>query len=314
MPKSNGRTSFGRGSGTVTVIDEPVRRSYAQKAQIVFWVTLVVVGLLSAVVLASKLEPILALIAGVIIGLVVAGILASITAAWPVIRTIWWWLPELAAASGLLIGWFELASHTGLILRLIIVVAITGITAGIRPVRRLLSAVTWCLISRHRIRTCFSEFIITNRNGSLPLVLAARPTPAGERLWIWLRPGLSLPDVQDRADKIAAACWATSVIADTGSASNSALVRIDIKRRDPLTGRILSPLMAMTGGIIPRRSDTIPPVGLDLTDITSADVTAIKPGKNTDRAPRLQWPNQPSTTTAPRDSDDASDDNVSDWI
>ena len=110
----------------------------------------------------------------------------------------------------------------------------------------------WCLVSRHRIRTCFSEFIITNRTGSLPLILAARPTPAGERLWVWLRPGLCLADVQDRTEEIAAACWATAVVADLASASNSALVRIDIKRRDPLTGTVTSPLAQLLGGITSR--------------------------------------------------------------
>jgi hypothetical protein len=46
-----------------------------------------------------------------------------------------------------------------------------------RPVRAWIYQVIWCLITRHRLRTCFSEFIITNRTGSLPLILWARPTP-----------------------------------------------------------------------------------------------------------------------------------------
>ena len=52
-------------------------------------------------------------------------------------------------------------------------------------------AVAWCLIVRHRIRTCFAQFIISNQSGSLPLILWARPTPVGERVWVWLRTGLS---------------------------------------------------------------------------------------------------------------------------
>src|SRR5260221_11566993 len=99
---------------------------------------------------------------------------------------------KFTAASGLITGWIELAAHTNLISRLIIVAAAAGIPAALRPVRRRLLALCWCLITRHRLRTCFSEFIITNRYGSLPLILWAQPTAVGERIWIWLRPGLAL--------------------------------------------------------------------------------------------------------------------------
>jgi hypothetical protein len=54
--------------------------------------------------------------------------------------------------------------------------------------RRFPGALAWCQISRHRIRTCFYEFIITSRTGTLPLILGARPTPAGERLWVFCAP------------------------------------------------------------------------------------------------------------------------------
>ena len=37
MPNSN--RGFGRGNGTVTVIEQPVMRSYRRKAKIVFYVT-----------------------------------------------------------------------------------------------------------------------------------------------------------------------------------------------------------------------------------------------------------------------------------
>jgi hypothetical protein len=298
MPKSNSRMPFGRGSGTVTVIEQSVQRSYIRKAKIVFFIVWAAITLLAATVLVSKWEPklgatggaILALITGGLIGLVPAFITAVIVAAWPVLRAIWWWLPELAVTGGLFIGWVEMAGHTALVPRLLITVATIAVPAGIRPVRRSICAVVWCLVSRHRIRTCFSEFIITNRTGSLPLVLGARPTPAGERLWVWLRPGLCLTDVQERTDKIAAACWATAVVAEVASASNSALVRIDIKRRDPLTGTVSSPLAQLLGGVIPgRHLAAVPdPAALDLPDIDPAEVSP-----NPDRTGRPSWPQQP---------------------
>jgi hypothetical protein len=315
MPNSNRANYFGQRGGTVTVIEQPVMRNYMRKAKIVFWIILVAGTLLSASILSSKWQPVLALIVGALLSMVVAAIAASIVAAWPVIRVIWWWLPELALTGGMVTGWAELASHTGLILRIIAVTALVGIPAGIAPVRRYLYRLAWCQISRHRIRTCFNEFIVTNRTGSLPLVLGARPTPAGERLWVILRPGLSLPDIQQRLDKLAAGCWADSVLADRASASNAALVRIDIKRRDPLIGTIASPLKTVFGSVIPARKPTAapPPVALDLTDVQAADVTLTpKNGSGTSKD-RPTWPNIPARRDA-EPASPAAEDDTSQWI
>lgn len=318
MPKSNRPGSFGQRGGTITVIEQPVMRSFMRKAKIVFWIVWIAVGLLAAIVLASYLHPpVLALLAGAFAGLIIAAIASSIVAAWPVIRIIWWWLPELSLTGGLITGWTELASHTSLILRLIAVAVLVGVPTAVAPVRRYLSALAWCQVSRHRIRTCFNEFIITNRTGTLPLILGARPTPAGERLWVFLRPGLSVADLQERADKLAAGCWAHTVIADQASPSNSALVRIDIKRRDPLTHAVSSPLMAVFGGILPTRkpSSNPAPVALDLTDVQAADViTAPKNGTATGNGSpaRPKWPNLPASRNPEPASTDS--DELTDWM
>ena len=50
MPNSS-RGMFGRGSGTITVIEEPVMRSYRRKAKIVFYVTWVITGVLVIIVI-----------------------------------------------------------------------------------------------------------------------------------------------------------------------------------------------------------------------------------------------------------------------
>ena len=68
MPNSN-RGMFGRGNGTITVIEEPVMRSYRRKAKIVFYVTWFIVAVLAATVAASKWHPIIALLAGLAVGL-----------------------------------------------------------------------------------------------------------------------------------------------------------------------------------------------------------------------------------------------------
>ena len=117
---------FTRGTGTITVIEEPVLRSYRRKAKIVFYVTWIIVTVLAATVAASTWHPIIALLAGLLAGLILGAIAASIVAAWPVIRAIWWWAPETALAGGLTAGWIELADHTTLPYRLAIVTAVIG--------------------------------------------------------------------------------------------------------------------------------------------------------------------------------------------
>ena len=113
MPNSN-RGMFGRGNGTITVIEEPVMRSYRRKAKIVFYVTWVITAVLTATVAASKWHPIIALFAGLASVSSSARIAGAIVAAWPVIRAIWWWTPETAITGSLIFGWIELADHTTL--------------------------------------------------------------------------------------------------------------------------------------------------------------------------------------------------------
>jgi hypothetical protein len=270
---------FSRGNGTITVIEEPVLRSYRRKAKIVFYVTWVIVGILAATVAASKWHPIIALLAGLAFGLITGAVAGAIVAAWPVIRAIWWWAPETVIIGALVLGWIELAEHTTLIYRLASVAVIVGVPSAVKPVRARINQVTWCFVTRHRVRTCFSEFIITNRTGSLPLILWAVPTPAGERVWIWLRPGLGLDDLLERLDKIAVACWATAAVAEAASRSNAAYVRLDLKRRDVLTKTITSPLLDMihSGAPATARDTTGIPAALDLPDVPASEVIPVKP-------------------------------------
>jgi hypothetical protein len=311
MPNSN-RGTFGRGSGTITVIEEPVMRSYRRKARIVFYVAWVIVGVLVATVAASKWHPIVALLAGLAAGLITGAIAGAIVAAWPVIRAIWWWAPETVIIGGLILGWIELAEHTTLVYRLASVAVIVGVPAAVKPVRSRINALTWCLVTRHRVRTCFSEFIITNRTGSLPLILWAVPTPAGERVWIWLRPGLSLDDLLDRLDKIAVACWATAAVAEAASRSNAAFIRLDLKRRDVLTRTITSPLLDMitSGAPATARDTTGIPTALDLPQVPASDVIPVRPTplRRPDTNPRM-----PAAASPPAPASGVPDD-VADWI
>jgi hypothetical protein len=308
MPKSSRGGFGGRRSGTVTVIEEPVRRSSVRTAKIVFYVLWPVVALLSATVLASKWHPIIALAVGVFVGLAAALAVAGIVLIWPILRVIWWWAAEIILAFSLGVGWVDLADHTTLLVRLGAVVLILGVPAVIPQSRHAVVALAWCLITRHRIRVCFSEFIITNRTGSLPLIFWAVPTPVGERVWIWLRPGLALADLHNRLDLIAVACWADTAIAESASESNAALVRLDIKRRNAFTAPATTPLLGLiTPGTPARHGEHIEvPTALDLPDVTANQVTP--PAKP---ATPIRADKKPAPAPAPADSD-VSD--VSDWL
>ena len=130
-------------------------------------------------------------------------------------------------------------------------------------------------------------------------------------MWVWLRPGLCLADVQDRAEEIAAACWATAVVADLASASNSALVRIDIKRRDPLTGTVASPLAQLLSGVLPARRTTAAPALRPSTCRTS------RPRRYRASPARTGQPRgrrQPRPKPAPGADPNGSADDITDWL
>jgi len=192
--------------------------------------------------------------------------------------------------------------------RLVFVAVIVGVPAAITPVRVRINALTWCLVTRHRVRTCFSEFIITNRTGSLPLILWAIPTPVGESVWVWLRPGLSLDDLLDRLDKIAVACWATAAVAEAASPSNAAFVRLDIKRRDALTGTLTSPLLELINTSTPatRQDMADVPAALNLPQVPASEVTPIKPTL-------IKRPDTPKAPAAASPSASVPDD-IADWL
>lgn len=281
--RSHSRRALGR-RGTVTVIEDHVSRSYTRTAKIAFWVVCIVAGLLAATVLADHFHPIIALILGAGIGVVIAVPVALVIAVWPVLRVIIWWLPEILTAAGLVYGFVLLAQHASVALRVAIIVML-AVPFVLPQVRRNVMKVAWCAISRHRLRTCFAAFIIGNNRASLPFVLWAHPTLVGESVWLWLRPGLAMSDLESRLEQIAAACWADKVTVERASASNSALVRIDISRRDALTGRVVSPLTDEIDTDHPVASQQPTLVhsaqtgGLDLDDVTEASV--IEAQKNT---------------------------------
>ncbi len=315
---SGGRRSgrgFGRFGGTVTVIDARMHHSSARNALLGFWVTAVVVTMLAATVWADRMHPILALLAGTALGLVVGAAVWAAIRMWPVVRLLWWWTPEIALGVAVVYGFAWLAGHTTLPWRLAVVVVIVGVPAVIPTVRRRLVAVAWCLIVRHRLRTCFAQFIIANRSGTLPFILMARPTPVGERVWVYLRAGLSLTYLQANLDKLAVACHAREVTAELASDRTAAYVRVDVKRRQVLTATVSSPLVdEVDPNIAPQlRPVSDIPTALDLPDVADpqpAEVVKLgtrKPARPT--APDSVLTSVNAATAVTADGED-----VSDWV
>jgi len=302
VSKFSGRSRFGitSRSGTVTVIDQRVSRDYARRAVVSFFVVGVIVALLSATVASHYMHPILGAVLGVVIGAVTGFVTAAVVFIWPVLRVFWWWAAEITLATLAVYGWTALMQATSLLLSLFIVGGLAGLLAGPAVIRNRIRALGWCVIVRHRLRVAFNEFIITNRHGSLPLILAARPTPAGERVWVWLRPGLEIADLEGRIDKLAVTCWATEVRVNVAG-RKAALVRVDVTRRNPLADNVSSPLPGVvrrTWEALNRRNGTtngipsnaptspgMPPTGLDLPEVTDADIEDLAPPART-RKPR----------------------------
>jgi hypothetical protein len=270
MSKSTRGFGFGSRSGTVTVIEQKVHRSSERHARLAFVITVLIVGLVTMVVASDKMHPILAALLAAPIAAIAGAFVWLLVRIWPVLRLIWWWTPEIGTVVLLTYGWVQLANATPALITLAVLAPLVGIPTAIPAVRRRLVAVGWCFVVRHRLRVCFSQFIIANKSGSLPLILLARPTPVGERVWVYLRPGLSLSRLQSRLDEIAVTCHASSVLVELASVSKkAAYLRFDIKRREVLTAKVNSPLPGVVDTDIQSvaMAPAEVPTALDLPDV-----------------------------------------------
>ncbi|WP_406075676.1 hypothetical protein [Micromonospora sp. NBC_01638] len=298
----------------MTVIEAKVHRSSARNAKMAFILTAVIVGVLAAVVAAAYWHPIVSLFVGALIGVPTGGLVWVLVRVWPVIRLLWWWTPETILGALLLTAWVQLANHTPTLVTLLVVALVVGVPAAIRPVRRQVKAWTWCLVVRHRLRVCFAQFIIANQSGSLPLILWARPTPIGERVWVYLRPGLSAKDLEGRLDKIAVTCHASTVLIERASENNAAYLRFDIKRREVLTAHVGSPLVDVIDPAAPVSASPLTvPTALDLPDVTAPTITLPTQGKPAGKKPAATSTANGSKPAASSASS-VPDDDTSDWI
>lgn len=323
LSKSNGTGLFGgRAGGQITVIDSRFYRSSARNAKVAFYLTIIIVGLLAAVIASDRMHPILGLFYGALIAVPTGAIVWAVVRIWPLLRLIWWWLPEIVLAGGAIYAWTALADATGTALMAVVVALAVGVPTVVGPIRRRIVAVAWCLIVRHRLRTCFAQFLTNNRSGSLPLIGIARLTPVGERVVIRLRPGLSMTDLESRLDKLAVGCRASTVTVERASTGDASRVVVNTKRRQVLDQQVASPLVDLVHTDTDDDTDTDPvtphlavvPTALDLPDVTTAPVASNGNGHIGGKANGRKTNGTASSSSAVITPNGTSDDDVSQWI
>lgn len=318
MSKSTGTLSrAGAGLANAAIVDVVQRRHADRLAKIAFIVVWFTLSPTLVVVLSTFTPLWFATIVGVLAGLAVAALVGLLVLIWPAVRLVWHWAGEITLLVLLLAAYLGLSRLIPSPAALGVLAVLVGAPVAIPPARRWLMRWVWCAISRHRLRTCFALFIRANRYGSLPWILLARPTRAGERVWVWLRPGLSLDDLQTAGGlaRLAVGCWAGEVKLHHASRKHAALVRVDITRRNPLTQTVTSPLVDQVPAL---EDNTDPPTSgeldmsiLDLPGVpepsstapTSAANRSARPGRAPRKAP---VPAQPAASAVV--------DDLSDWI
>ncbi|WP_034594478.1 hypothetical protein [Hamadaea tsunoensis] len=252
--------------GQVTLVEAPAAATYARKARIVFWV----VGLSSAVIGALSLAytmpwPIVGMVLGTAAGFVVGFVCAVVVRIWPVLRAVWHWLAEICLFLVVVVGGTALVHTVPFVVALAVFGVPVAVVAALPASRRFVLTVFWCTVDRHRLRSFCARLLRSSsaKGGTLPLILIARPTPSGERVWMWLRPGLTLADLEGRTGALAEEFGAHQVRIGRASRTRAAYVYVDVVRRDPLRATVLShlpDLVAFDASIVPT-SPGMPPIG-----------------------------------------------------
>jgi hypothetical protein len=168
--------------------------------------------------------------------------------------------------------------------------------------RRFLIRRVWCVITRHRMRTCFTQSRTMTLDGRMPFLLWSRPSPVGERVRVWLPAGLSVKDIEDDDERLAAACWAHEVRV-TPTRHQAALVVVDVIRRDPFTDHpVLTPAVLddIDGDDTPHRNGWTAPLPdrSTLQPATPADFPTVQAARNNGNGSGPRTGKTPATTPA----------------
>ena len=151
--------------------------------------------------------------------------------------TLWRFRTELAILAVVPAAGWGLAWAASLLWALIILTGLVVAVFALPWPRRFLVRRAWCVITRHRLQRVFYETRMHTRSGRLSLILWIRPTPVGERAWVWCRAGICAEDLEAHTPEMAAACYAREARV-TGSQQWAQLVTVNIVRRDTLAQHV----------------------------------------------------------------------------
>jgi hypothetical protein len=297
MPR-NGSKSAGSGrsrSGVragQTIIDSFEIDSAKRRAKIVGILAGFFAGLVAFAIALTVKDGAAAFLLAVVVAFATGVAAAGLVLIWPGLRMAWHWAGELVVLALVVTFWALLNAWAGPLVALGVTLLLIGVPWLFRPVCRFLVRWAWCMIVRHRIRVACDAFIEGKgvRGSVMPLILWARPTDSGERVWLWLRGDLTLDDLQDRLTELASVCWAHEASAEMAG-QKAAYVVLDIRRRDVLAEGVAMPVTEMLEGIDPdsypaeyRRVDDAE--GVDLTpESVNAELDALL-GNKSGRKPR----------------------------
>jgi len=154
------------------------------------------------------------------------------------IARLWHWRYELGLINGVLLGGVAIGVTLGpgwLIAAAAATMAVLAAALTWPTSRRRIIARTWCVITPHRIRTGCTQAWVHTRDGHLPVVLYTVPAAFGERVWLWLRAGVTTGDLEAARDVLRAACWASDVRVVINDRRNHIVV-LEVIRRPPPGG------------------------------------------------------------------------------
>jgi len=151
------------------------------------------------------------------------------------VARLWHWRYEAGLVAGVLLGTIGIGLTLGpgwLIGTAAAMLAVLAVALACPPSRRRLIARTWCVITPHRVRAGCTQAWIQTRDGRLPAVLYTVPTDYGERVFLWLRAGITAGDLAAARDILRAACWASDVRVVVND-RRSHIVVLEVLRRLP---------------------------------------------------------------------------------
>ncbi|MBO3735518.1 hypothetical protein [Glycomyces niveus] len=297
MP-SHGSRSAGRNRASAraaqTLIDQFEVGSAKRRAKISGGLAAFAVALVAFPIAVLAMEWAQALFVAVALGAAAGVVAAVLTVVWPVLRVAWHWAGELVLLGLLIAVYALLAAWVGPFGSLAIVALLVGVPWFIPPANRWLNHWGWCMVTRHRLRVASDAFMEGKgaRGAVKPLILIARPTQSGERVWLWLRGDLTLDDLQGRLTELASVCWANSADARPAG-KKAAYAVVDIHRRDVLAEGVAVPVSSMLEGIDPDSYRDMAEVdeddeGVDITDdpVIQAQLDELTGKSRRERKPR----------------------------